>query len=131
MHRRSATRTAAIALGIALVPGVAAAFPVKMPMLCLPAGSGSVTINVPTKSGKPYEMKGSFKGLPANVSPFNLQFACNETTDSFAVPSPGTDGTGKLKFKVPLGQAPMATCTNPRALVVVGGTTCKTGWVLP
>lgn len=130
MHRRSATRIAAIALGIALVPGVAAAIPVKMPMLCLPAGSGSVTINVPTKSGKPYEMKGSFKGLPANVSPFNLQFGCDESIDN-AVGIPGTDGTGKLKFKVPLGYASMSTCTNPRAVVVVGGTTCKNGWVLP
>ncbi len=129
MHRRSATRIAAIALGIALVPGVAAAIPVKIPMFCLPAGSGSVTINVPTKIGKPYEMKGSFKGLPANL-PFNLQFACNETADNI-VGNPGTDGTGKLKFKVPLGLASMATCTNPRAVVVVGGTTCKSGWVLP
>ena len=130
MHRRSATRIAAIALGIALVPGVAAAFPVKMPMFCLPAGSGSVTVNVPTKSGKPYELKGSFKGLPANVSPFDLQFKCDETIDNI-VGNPGTDGTGKLKFKVPLGQASMATCTNPQAVVVVAGTTCKTGWVLP
>lgn len=129
MHRRSATRIAAIALGIALVPGVAAAIPVKIPAYCLPAGSGSVTINVPTKIGKPYEMKGSFKGLPANL-PFNLQFACNETADNI-VGNPGTDGTGKLKFKVPLGQASMATCTTPSAVVVVGGTTCKTGWVLP
>lgn len=130
MHPRSATRTAAIALGIALVPGIAAAFPVRMPMYCLPAGSGSVTVNVPTKSGKPYELKGSFKGLPANVSPYNLQFGCDLTTDN-VVGIPGTDGTGKLKFKTPLGQAPMATCTNPKAVVVVGGTTCKTGWVLP
>ena len=130
MLRRSATRMAAIALGIALVPGVAAAVRVKIPMYCLPAGSGSVSVNVPTKSGKPYDLKGSFKGLPANVSPFNAQFRCDETTDNISGIT-GTDGTGKLKFKVPLGQAPMATCTNPRAMVVVGGTTCKTGWVLP
>ena len=101
MHPRSATRIAAIALGIALVPGVAAAFPVKMPMYCLPAGSGSVTFNVPTKSGKPYELKGSFKGLPANVSMIDLQVRCDESIDAvFGIP--GTDGTGKLKFKLPL-----------------------------
>jgi hypothetical protein len=130
MHRRSATRIAAIALGIALVPGVAAAIPVKIPMYCLPAGSGSVTFNVPTKSGKPYELKGSFKGLPADVSSFALQVRCDESNDNLVGIS-GTDGTGKLKFKVPLGYASMAPCTNPRAAVVVGGTTCKTGWVLP
>lgn len=130
MQLRSATRIAAIALGIALVPGVAAAIPVKMPMYCLPAGSGSVTFNVPTKIEKPYELKGSFKGLPANVSMIDLQVRCDESIDAvFGIP--GTDGTGKLKFKLPLGRASMSTCTNPRAVVVVGGTTCKNGWVLP
>ena len=128
MHRRSATRIAAIALGIALVPGVAAAIPVKIPMYCMPAGSGSVTLNVPTKSGKPYELKASFKGLPADTYVF--QFACEEGVSSnFAGPAP--DGTGKLKFTAPLGYGAMTTCTNPQAVLALGTTVCKSGWVFP
>ena len=128
MLRRSATAIAAIALGIALVPGVAAAVNVKIPMYCMPAGSGSVTLNVPTKSGKPFELKGSFKGLPADSYVF--QFSCDEGLFSnFA--GPGPDAKGKLKFTAPLAYGAMTTCTTPQAVLALGTTVCKTGWVFP
>lgn len=131
MNVRSASRIAALALGIALVPRIAAAVPMKILMYCTPAGSGTITLNVPTKSDKPFGLKGSFKGVPANEPTTFLHFQCDEALYANTNTGAGSSSTGKLTFTTPLGYAVMATCTNPEAVVTVGGTTCKNGWVFP